>query len=64
LEYAEIVCRWIDKQELWKIADNVRDQYWEEGILPVDVEKIVEFKIKLTIEPIHNLFSRLTWMPF
>jgi hypothetical protein len=57
LEYGEIVCRWIDKQELWEIVDNVRDQYWEEGILPVDVEKIVEFKMKLGIEPIHNLFS-------
>ena len=59
MEYSEIVCRWIDKQDLWKIADGVRDQYWSEGFLPVDTENIVEFQIQLGIEPIHNLFHTI-----
>lgn len=59
MEYAEIACRWIDKQDLWKIADGVRNQYWPEGILPVDTENIVEFQIKLGIEPIHGLFQTI-----
>lgn len=57
MEPYEFECKWIDKNELWKTADEVRSRYWPEGILPVDAEKIVELRLKLDIEPKHNLFS-------
>jgi len=57
LDPDDFKCRWIDKKDLWKIADNVRDKYWPEMTLPIDTEHIVEFRLKLGIEPQHNLFS-------
>lgn len=57
MEPYEFRCKWIDKRDLWRIADGVRADYWPERILPVDTEKIVEFRLDMNIEPIHNLFS-------
>ena len=57
MEPYEFRCQWIDKKDLWKIADDVRGSYWPEGTLPVDTEKIVEFRLKLNIEPKHSLFA-------
>jgi hypothetical protein len=34
LDYAEFSCRWIDKKEIWKVADDVREKYWPESTLP------------------------------
>lgn len=59
MDYSEFICRWIDKQDIWEKADEVREKYWPEGTLPIDVEKIVEFKLQLGIEPRHNLFSEI-----
>ena len=36
----------------------VRNRYWSAGSLPVDVEAIVEFKLKLSIDPEHNLMQK------
>jgi len=57
LEPSEFRCKWIDKSVLWSIADSVRSNYWPEGTLPVDIEKIVEFRLKLLPEPKRGLFS-------
>jgi Zn-dependent peptidase ImmA (M78 family) len=59
LDYAEFSCRWIDKKEIWKLADDVRQKYWPEASLPVNTENIVEFRLKLNIEPKHNLFTEI-----
>jgi len=59
LEPWEFKCKWYDKKDLWKIADEVRDKYWPEGTLPIDIETIVEFRLNLDIEPKHNLFSEI-----
>lgn len=59
MDYSEFICPWIDKQVIWKKADEVRGKYWPEAILPVDVEKIIEFKLQLSIDPKHNLFSEI-----
>ena len=56
MEPYEFECKWIDKNDLWKTADEIRSRYWPERILPVDTEKIVELRLKLDIEPKHNLF--------
>lgn len=59
MDYSEFRCRWIDKEKLWKVADDVREKYWPEATLPIDAEKIVEFRLKLIIDPKHNLFSEI-----
>ena len=56
MEPWEFKCTWYDKNDFWKIADNVRDKYWPEGTLPIDIETIVEFRLNSDIEPKHNLF--------
>lgn len=59
MEPSKFRCKWIDKSELWSIADDVRKTHWPEGTLPIDIEKIVAFRLKLRPEPIHGLFSSI-----
>jgi hypothetical protein len=59
LEYRDFRCPWIDKEALWQQAEEIRTQYWLEGSVPVDTEAIVEFRLKLDIEPKHGLLSQL-----
>jgi Zn-dependent peptidase ImmA (M78 family) len=59
LEPNEFKCKRIDKKDLWSIADNVRKTYWPEDRLPVDIEKIVEFRLNLLIKPKRGLFSSI-----
>lgn len=59
MDYSEFSCRWIDKEKLWKVADDIREKYWPEGTLPVNTEKIVELRLKLHIDPKHDLFSEI-----
>ena len=57
--YSEFKCKWIEPKELWEVADQVRKEYWPENKLPIDTEKIVEFRLRLDIEPIHDLLSTI-----
>jgi len=57
LDPSEFKCERIDKNNLWVAADKVRNTHWPEGRLPVDIEKVVEFRLNLLIEPKHGLFS-------
>lgn len=57
MDVSEFKCRWINKSDLWSIADDFRQKYWLEGLLPVDIEKIAEFRLNLRPEPKHDLFS-------
>jgi hypothetical protein len=50
LEPSEFKCKRIDKKDLWSIADDIRNTYWPEDRLPVDIEKIVEFRLNLLIK--------------
>lgn len=59
MEPNEFKCKRIDKKDLWSIADNVRKTYWPEDRLPVDIEKIVEFRLNLLIKPKRGLFSSI-----
>jgi len=56
LEPYEFECKWIDKNDLWKTADEIRGRYWPEGILPVDTEKIAElvFEVEKVIKIIKS----------
>jgi hypothetical protein len=57
LDPSEFRCKWIDKNEIWSIADHVRESYWPEGTLPINIEKIVEFRLNLLIKPKRGLFT-------
>lgn len=59
MEYSDFKCPWIEKEALWQQVEEIRAQYWQEGTVPVDIEAIVEFRLKLDIEPIHDLQSQL-----
>jgi Zn-dependent peptidase ImmA (M78 family) len=59
LEPSEFRCKWIDKSELWFFADDIRKTYWPEGTLPINIEKIVEFRLNLLIKPKRGLFSSI-----
>ena len=56
-EFSDFKCHYVDKKEIWKIAEEFREQYWPEGTLPIDIEKIVEQKLRLNIEPKRGLLS-------
>lgn len=59
MEYSEFKCRWIESKDLWNIADETRKKYWPESTLPVNTEEIVEFRLKLDIEPVKYLLSTI-----
>lgn len=59
MEYGDFKCPWIDKEALWQRVEEIRSQYWPEGSVPVKIEAIVEFRLKLDIEPKHDLLSLL-----
>jgi hypothetical protein len=55
----EFKCPFMTHDEIWQAAERFRAQYWPENALPVDTEKIVEFGLKLDIEPQAGLLSAL-----
>jgi len=59
LDYSEFKCKWIEPISLGNIADEARIKYWPEATLPVNAEGIVEFRLRLDIEPIKNLLSTI-----
>jgi len=56
-DWSEIRCKWISKEDLWKTVGFFRQEYWPEDSLPVDMEKIVEQGLELSIEPVHSLLK-------
>lgn len=54
-----VECKWIPKEVLWQTVRSFREEYWPENTLPVDMEKIVEQRLRLNIEPIHSLLDEL-----
>jgi hypothetical protein len=56
-DYSKFKCPYIEKREIWQSAENFRAEFWPANPLPVDIESIVEKKLKLNIEPEHDLLS-------
>ncbi|MDD3101991.1 MAG: ImmA/IrrE family metallo-endopeptidase [Patescibacteria group bacterium] len=54
MDYCDIRVPFISKEEIKKAADEFRDRYCGE-LLPVDIEKIIDGKLKIQIIPIPNL---------
>ncbi len=59
MEYGKFKCPWIDPKVLWQRVEEIRKQYWPEGSVPVDIEAIVEIRLKLLPDPVHGLQSQL-----
>ncbi len=59
MDYSEFKSKWIDPVSLWNIADETPNRYWPESPLPVNTEEIVEFRLRLNIEPVKNLLSTI-----
>ena len=59
MDYGEFKCKWIDPAFLWNVADETRKKYWPESTLPVNTEEIVEFRLRLNIEPVKYLLSTI-----
>ena len=59
MPHNEFKCTWIHRKELCKDADEMRSKYWQENLLPIDMEKIIELRLGLDIEPKHGLFFRI-----
>ncbi len=59
MDSIDFKCPWIEREDLWARADSFRSEYWQEDLLPVDTEKIVEFRLMLDIEPVRNLLSEI-----
>lgn len=45
----------IPREKIWDQADQFRERHWPSGILPVDIENIVEFELDLEIRTITGL---------
>ncbi|MHB9072488.1 MAG: ImmA/IrrE family metallo-endopeptidase [Desulfobaccales bacterium] len=59
MDYSSFKCQWIDKNQLRKLADQIRKEYWPEDILPIDTAKIVELRLRFDVEPVPGLLSAL-----
>jgi hypothetical protein len=51
-EISDFKCPYISKEQIWEQAENFRAEFWSEGILPVDMERIIEKRLKLNIQPV------------
>lgn len=64
MRYQDFKCPWIELERLRKIADENRDKYWSVGILPIDMEEIIELKLFLNIEPVPDLKANFDMLAF
>jgi hypothetical protein len=58
-DISDFACPYMPKEEIWKAADKFRSEFWPEENLPIDMEKIIEERLGLNIEPKHNLHLEL-----
>lgn len=56
MKYKNVSVPFIGSDEIKTKADNIRKKFWGNKI-PIDVESIIEIKLKIRIIPIPNLFN-------
>jgi len=54
MDYRKITVPFLNNKEIKKKADLFRKKHWGDSI-PVDIEEIIELKLKIDIYPIPNL---------
>ncbi|SMC55314.1 protein of unknown function [Desulfocicer vacuolatum DSM 3385] len=57
LTISDFKCPYIDKKEIWKVAERFREKYCKGNELPIDIEKVIEDDLGMYIEPEHDLLS-------
>lgn len=50
-DISDFRCPYISKEDIWQEAEYFRGEFWPEGALPVNIETVVENRLKLNIEP-------------
>lgn len=56
MKYKDITVPFVGDSEIKRKADEFREKFWGDKI-PVEIEKIIEIKLKIKIIPIPNLFK-------
>lgn len=59
MDFSNFKCKWIDKYQLREMAEQIRQEYWPEGILPINTAEIVELRLRFDVEPVPGLLSVL-----
>jgi len=54
-DYTNFKCRFLTPSQIRKIANDFRTKYWNDNILPVDMERIIGQRLKLDIIPNHDI---------
>jgi len=54
MDYRKIRVSFLDNKEINKNADLFRKKHWNK-LVPVDMEEIIEIKLKISLAPIPNL---------
>lgn len=57
-------CPWMDAKDLRRIADEARDTYWPENSIPIEMEEIIDLRLRLNIEFIQDLFSEFNMIAY
>src|SRR4030042_6830436 len=55
IDYSEFKCTFIPQEDIWRIGDDFRRQYWPSALLPVNVEWIIENGLMMDIIPEHGI---------
>jgi Zn-dependent peptidase ImmA (M78 family) len=54
MDYSIIKVPFLDRKEIKRRADAFRQKFWDDSV-PVDIEKIIDLKLKIDIIPLPNL---------
>ncbi|MDD4358260.1 MAG: ImmA/IrrE family metallo-endopeptidase [Candidatus Pacebacteria bacterium] len=54
MDYKKVKIPFLDNSAIQEKAENFRLKYWNDSI-PVDIEKVIDIKLKIDIVPLHNL---------
>ncbi len=57
MDYNKIKIPYLDKERIKTKADLFRKNFWNDSI-PIDIEKIIDFRLKIDIVPLQDLFNR------
>lgn len=55
MDYSFFQCRFLPKSDIRDKAEGFRAKYWQQGVLPVNMEYIIEAELGINIEPFHGI---------
>lgn len=54
-DYSKLKCQFLKKEEIRKSSEDFRNTYWTIGLIPVNMEHIIECGLHLDIIPLHGI---------